>query len=427
MEISYKKFNTLEKTTFIFFSTWVVLQIIFLIIYWNHIDVPDACEYIKHALEVCETHELYPSEMHLYDRFTHAPGFSNFLALLYAIFGTVRVNMIVNFFMSIAIIYEIFYLANKLFNKETACFAVILYTTLCSTWFVNLHILSDHPSYFLFLTGLCLSTSKKWYYVVLAGIFYALSYTIRPTVMAYIVGSIAIMLFYKRKLFYYLCLLVPYFLILYGIGKYYESKIGIFTNTSSLGGYGLMHSVNEETATYADTRVFDHKNNSAYIENEESFTFAQKDSIWKTRAIEIIKKDPVRLIKLAPLRLLRAFSHDAWSQEDVVWIHDYNNAIQSSNPQRALIMRHLRQGAYSLTYYLIIIVFILSIIKNWRDIFTIKGGLIVILFLKLCVNLISIAEVRGHYAFLFVMVIWAAYFIEQQYHNYLLRKQHYLY
>lgn len=422
MELRLKKMNALEKTAFIFFIIWVLLQIIFLFIYWNHTDVPDASEYIKHALEVCNTHELYPSKMHMYDRYTHAPGLVNFLALLNTVFGTVKVDMIINFLMSIAIIYEIFYLANKLFNKETAYFAVILYTTLCSTWFVNLHILSDHPSYFLFLTGLCLSTNKKWYYVLLASICYALSYTIRPTVMAFIVGSIIIMLFYKRKFYYYLCLVVPYLLILYGIGKYNESRIDIYTNTSSLGGFGLMHSVNEETSSYANMSVFNHKYNSAYIENAESYTFAEKDSIWKARSIELIKKDPIRLIKLAPLRLLRQYSHDAWTQEDIVWVHDYENAIKSDNPKLALTMRYFRQLIFSLSYYFIIFIFIISLIKNKRDIFTEKGGILIILLLEIGVALISIAEIRSHYAFLFVMAIWAAYYLHQRYKKFELQK-----
>lgn len=405
-----KSLTKLERLTMGVAVAWVMIQVLMMLIYWNHPDEPDSHEYITHAMDVVSTGELYPSAMHVYDRFIHAPGWSNWLALVYMVFGTVRVQMVLNLLMSICILAEVYYIARELFDCRTSCFAVIIYCSLCSTWFVGLHLLSDHPSYFLFLTAFCLSLNKKWYWVSVAGIVYALSYTIRPTVMAYLAGSLFVMWFLHRRWSHYVLLLVPYFLLLYGIGKYTESRIGIYLNTSSLGGFGLMHGWNEEATPWANMGVFGHKGNSAYIENAEHKTFAEKDSIWRTRAISLFLKDPVRILKLGPQRTFRYYSHDTWPQEDVVWVHDYDRVVHSENPKAELLKRNLRQAAFSLTYYLMFILFVLSLFHHWREALSAKGALLVILLLSTGVTFLFPAEVRSHYAFLFAMVIWAAYY-----------------
>ena len=404
----------LERITLYVSIVWVTIQIVLLFIYWGHPDGNDEIRYIGHAMDVVATGELYPSAMHVYDLFIHAPGWSNWLAVVYLLFGTVRVQMVINLLMNIGILVEIFYISLRLFDRRTACFSVIIYCSLCSTWFVDLHLLSDHPSYFLFLTAFCLAMNRRWYWVVLAGLIYALSYTIRPTVMAFLVGSIVLMWFMHRRWNYYLLLLVPYFLLLYGIGKHTESRIGIYLNTSSLGGFGMMHGWNEETAPWADMTVFEHKGNSAYIENAEYLTFAEKDSIWKARAIDLFIDDPVRILKLGPQRTFRYYSHDAWPLEEVIWRNDYERAINSENPQTELLKRHLRQAAFSLTYYLMMILFILSLFRFWRGALSGRGALLVIWGLSTGVTFWFPAEVRGHYAFLFTMVIWASYYLRMR-------------
>lgn len=412
-----KGLSKLERITLYVSILWVAIQIVLLFFYWDHPDGNDEKEYIKHAMDVVATGELYPSAMHVYDLFVHAPGWSNWLAVVYLLFETVRVQMVINLLVNVCILVEIFYISLRLFDKCTACIAVIIYCSLCSTWFVDLHMLSDHPSYFLSLTAFCITMSRRWYWVVVAGLIYALSYTIRPTVMAFLVGSVVLMWFMHRRWSHYVLLLVPYFLLLYGIGKYTESRIGIYLNTSSLGGFGMMHGWNEEATPWANMTVFEHKGNSAYIEDAEHMTFAEKDSIWKARAIAIFFGDPVRMLKLGPQRTFRYYSHDAWTQEDVVWVCDYERAIHSDNPQAELLKRHLRQSVFSLTYYVMIILFVLSLFYFWREVLSGKGALLVILGFSTSVTFFFPAEVRGHYAFLFTMVIWASYYLRMRLAN----------
>lgn len=402
-----------KKAAIIVALLWVLAQIVLMIIYWNHTQVSDARQYCSSALQVVTTGHTYPSMANVNDMYIHAPGFVNFLALQYWIFGTFKANYIINFILNIFILFEIYYLGRKLFSEKVGNFAVIIYCLIFSNMFVPLHNMSDHPSYFLMLTGLCLTLSKKWYYLVIASVCYALAYTFRPTVMAFMVCSIVFLIVYKRKALSYVCLIVPYFVVLIAIGEYNKKQCGYFLTTSSLGGFGLAHGANPETATYANMTVFWHKDNKvAYIENGQNLSFATKDSIWRARATQWIKDNPKRYFSLCIPRLLRAYSADWWSLDDVVVLHGYENAIHSANPQKAMLQRRLMQFVESIPYYLMILLFIVSLVINRKSILSKRGVLLIITALSMGVALLGVAELRSHYAYLFVMVLWAAYGVD---------------
>lgn len=403
------KGNKLQSLTVVVAALWIVVQIVILVLGWNHTLQPDSVEYTTNAKFSYEHGVLYPSIYNLYDRFTHAPGLVNFLIVVYAIFGTFKAAMILNLLMNVAILYEIYYVAKFFFNDKVACVSVLLYCIIIVPLFVPLHILSDHPSYFLFLTGFCLSLQKKWYWVVLAGVCYALSYTIRPTVLAYLVASVVFLIVNKRSYRYYLYLLIPYIGILYGIGKYFENKIGIYTNTSHISGYGMMHSANEKTWAGPDMSFDRDPKNSGYIANADKLTFAEKDSIWKTRAIQWVKDNPKRYALLAPQRFFRCYALDYWSLQDAFEDNQYENAIHSPNPEKALRNLRLKQMMVSVPYYLVLLLFVIALIINIRSVFTSKGIILIITALYTGTTFFLLAEHRGHYSFLFPMVIWAAY------------------
>ena len=159
---------------------------------------------------------------------------------------------------------EIYFLGRKIFNERIANIAVIIYCFIFSNLFAPLHSLSDHPSYFLALSGLCLALSKKWYYIALAGVCYAISYTFRPTVMAFVVCSIIYLFANRNRFTSYVYLLIPYIFLLTGIGICNKARIGHCVNTSSLAGYGLAHSANPETTFIQYGDVYSKRRNDKF-------------------------------------------------------------------------------------------------------------------------------------------------------------------
>ena len=406
--------DKLALATSITACVWVIIQIVLLILGWNYSITPDEVEYTRNALHVVDTHTLYPSKENLYDTFIHSPGVVNYIALLYAVFGSLRSEWIANIFMNIIILFEIFYIAKTFFNKKVGYIATIIYCTIVTTWFVPLHFLSDHPSFFLFLSGFCLSIQKKWYWVILGGVCYALGYTIRPTVLAYVVTSIVMLIILKRRWYYCLCLLLPYIGILYGIGKYFEKEMGVYVNSTYASGFCLKHAANEETWAGPNMTFAWHPNNSGYIENANEKTFVEKDSIWKARTIEWIKDNPSRYALLAPQRFFRSFALDDWSTNDVFVKDAYGQAINSENPSRALTILRIKQFMISIPYYFMLLLFIYSLFKYRKELISAKGVILLITLLYAGTTPLTVAEHRSHYAFLFPMVIWAAYGIERK-------------
>lgn len=409
------KSNKLQSLTFVVAVLWVIVQIVILVLGWNHRLSPDSVEFTANAKFSYEHEVLYPSIYNLYDRFTHAPGLVNFLIVVYAIFGTFKAAIILNLLMNVAILYEVYYVAKFFFNVKVAYVSVLLYCIIIVPLFVPLHILSDHPSYFLFLTGFCLSLQKKWYWVVLAGVCYALSYTIRPTVLAYLVASIVFLVVNKRSYRYHFYLLIPYIGLLYGIGKYFENEIGIYTNTSHISGYGMMHAANEKTWAGPDMSFDGDPQNSGYIANADKLTFAEKDSIWRTRAIQWIKDHPQQYLMLAPQRFFRSYALDYWSLQDAFEDNQYENAIHSSNPEKALRDLRLKQMMVSVPYYLVMMLFVVALIIHRKQVFSNKGVILIITALFTGTTFLFAAEHRSHYAFLFPMVIWAAFGVTEYY------------
>lgn len=402
-----------KKTARITACVWLALQIIVIIVYWNHPATNDDLSYCRRALLTLGQGSTYPSMANLYDDYIHAPGLVNLLAAVYWVFGTFKANYVLNLLLNVGVLAEVYYLGKKVFNQRVACLSVIFYCCILSHLFVPLHNISDHPAYFLSLSGLCLCMGKRWWQLVAAGLLFAAAYTFRPTVMAFVACGAVYLLLHRARWTSFVALFATFFVALVLVGQHNRNQTGIFVTTSILAGYGLAHSANPETQVYANVQVFDHPHNEVtYIHHRHRLTFAQKDSIWRARAANWIANNPCAYAKLALPRVLRSYSTDWWTLEDVVVVHDYDRAMRSDNPSRAMKLRRTKQFVESIPYYLVVLLFGFSLIINRKRIFSYQGGLLVITALALGYATLSIAELRFHYAFVFVMVLWAAYGVD---------------
>lgn len=59
-----------------------------------------------------------------------------------------------------------------------------------------------------------------------------------------------------------------------------------------------------------------------------------------------------------------------------------------------------------------ILLFIISLFINRRKIISERGVILIITALAFGYSMVSIAELRFHYTFIFVIVLWAAYGVE---------------
>jgi hypothetical protein len=99
------KYMTIKKATLIVFALWCLLQLVIMVVYFNHELVPDSAKYISDALQSLTTGTPYPSQKNLYDTYIFAPGFVAYLTIIIRLFGTYKAAMIINLLMNIGIVW----------------------------------------------------------------------------------------------------------------------------------------------------------------------------------------------------------------------------------------------------------------------------------------------------------------------------------
>lgn len=154
------------KNKWILFIVWMTLQAILLSIFHNVLQFNDTIGAITNATYCYENKVLSPNTSNIWDVYIQAPGFTNYLAFIYFIFGTFKAAQWIALLMNGAIILELYWLTNRLYNQRVAIIAAILYGIMLSNIFASVYILSEVPFLFLSLSGLCLviSGNVKNYY-----------------------------------------------------------------------------------------------------------------------------------------------------------------------------------------------------------------------------------------------------------------------
>lgn len=404
-------FVTLRKVTLRTLLIWIIIQIVLVIVYWNNDQGPDQQGYMSHALQCFGIGSTYPSVLNLYDQYLQSPGMVNYLLLQHILFGTTNfsIDKIFNIFLNIGIVINIFYLGKRFFGQATAYLSVIIFCCLPTNIFAPIWVLSELPYLFLALTGFNLSLSKKWWLVVLAAVLYGVAHTFRPLVLAFLLTSVIFYCIQRRRLQYYPLVIIPYVLVLFLIGMYNKSNTGYFVTSSTTGGYNLIMSANNRALARPDFSIFDDKTNIAYIPNRYSRTFAEKDSVYKARAIEWIKEHPFRYAALYLEKVGRLWSGDVWSMPKFSQWDDYDYIRTLPEPGNRVLIRRMIQAIEGIPYYIMMIFFFITLYKCRDSIFTKKGLFLIILFLGTAGTCLFTVEVRFHYPYVFCIILWTAF------------------
>lgn len=397
-----------EKWFYIFVLLWALLQLIIIIAYYHLPFGPDAKGYESHAISCYNLGSTYPSINNLYDTYIQAPGLVNALIPVYAIFHSVRPFFFLNLLMNVAILFEIVYLGKKFFSDNVGYLSGVIYALLLSNVFAPANLCSEVHYLFLSLSGFCLSLKDKPISQILAGGAYALAYTVRPLVLAFVVASIVYHLVRKIKKINPVLLLLTFCLILCSIASYNYKKVGTPLISSSTGGYNLLMTANDHATPLPNHSIYYDKDGFAHSQIVGHLTFYEKNNKWKQEAIAWIKKHPGRYLLLCVERVGVMFNKDVWSVPSLLGnLDNPDYAIKSGSKYKIILCQLIKMG-YSLWYYLIIIFFVASICKNRKWIFSKKGVLLLIFALGVGGTCLFPMEHRYHYPYMFIVAIWAA-------------------
>ncbi len=408
INISLKNLRTVTLSTV---ALWILVQIVLVVVYWDIMQGIDQCRYMYYALDCYQSGTTYPSIKNLYDQYLQAPGMVNFLMLQHILFGTTTFNVgkIINILLNLGIVFNIYYLAKRFFSLYTAYTTVIIYCLLPTNWFAPIWLYSELPYLCLTLTGFSLSLNKKGWMIIIASFLFGIAHTFRPLVLAFLLTSVGYYWLEKRRVYDYVFVVIPYLMVLWCVGTHNKSNTGYFVTSSTTGGYNLIMSANDRALARPEFNIFDDSTNIAYIPNRKMMTFAEKDSIYKARAIHWIAEHPIRYLALYVEKVGRLWSGDVWSIPKFSQWDDYDYISTLPNPSRRLLIRRVIQAIEGLPYYVVLMLFFWSLFKCRSDIFSQKGLFLFILLLGTAGTCLFTVELRFHYPYLFCIVLWAAY------------------
>ncbi len=392
---------------------WILSQVIIVLTLNDMLQWPDSARtYIPQAIWHYQSGTFYPTEHNLYDNFIQAIGYINFLVLMLNLFGSFIVVMFSNVLMNIGVICCIYYLANRFFNESVACISVILYCLILSNVFMPLYIMSDLPSLFFSLVGFCLLLNKRWYIVLIGSLFLGVAHTIRSYEMAFLIPTLIYYIIHKVSWKKYLILVLPYCCIICMAGFYSKSQTNEFVTCSTTNGFASIKVALGDGKTDAGNNIFVDKSSPIYQGLPGSYTFAQKDSIWKERARPGIKRNLVKHILYWPYRIYKMYQLDTFFIPSTA---RFNKANISDEERKASIIHKLYQLGWiwnNFVYIAVIIMFFMSLLLNRNFLMSEKGLLLLVLLIMSCGLTLVIAEERYHYPCVFLLCIWAAYGVD---------------
>ena len=406
--------NKLPKIALGISIIWVIAQIVLIVYFWGYPQKDDAGAYISRALRCFSNGEWYLMMEDVYSTYIVTPGLINFLILQLRIFGTVNFNAILNLFLNIAMLLEVYYLGKKFFSERIGLISVIIFCLLYSNLFIVLGANTENSFLFLCLSALCLVLSGKWKYVIVAALLFALANWIRPLAIIYIFASIVYFFITKAKFYNYIALIIPYIFVLFIIGTVTEKKIGYFVYQSTTSGYNLLMTAHNNADGYVNHSIYE-EGNIGFIENGNSVTFAEKDSIWKIRSFKWIKEYPVRFMTLYLKKMLIVYSTDTWSNSSHWGVNSgllsglINDASKFSIES---LVNIIKRGASSIPYYVTMAFFFYALWINRSKIHNVKLIFFVIFITGNIITCIFPAITRYKYPFIFVIIIYAAWGID---------------
>ncbi|MDR2120051.1 MAG: glycosyltransferase family 39 protein [Tannerella sp.] len=397
----------LFRITVITFCAWIIAQVVTLCYYRDAPQFSDAAMYDEYARQ-CYAHKtLYPDATQVYTNYIFNPGYVNWLLLHFLVFGSLSFVNVCNILLNVLIVWEIFLLAKYFFDRQTALISVILYCLLPSNTLIVQTHLTELPFMAAVLGAVCSVRRDKYLLLALAGILLAAANWIRPVALLFLLPVVIYMFMHKFHARNYLSLLLPLFAATLLIGVCSKSSSGYFVYQSSSGGFNLVQGANDHADGGYGKECFK-EGNLGYIEDMAHRTFAERDSIWKARSVEWIKKNPVGYISLIPVKFARMW----WGDDYLGGFLKGNPSFMSTNPSAVQKIQRVLSGfLFSLTYYVVMLCFMTALFKlrkkRNRDMY------LLLLPIVLCtvMQVLIYGSQRYHYPCIPFVIFFAAWWI----------------
>ena len=411
-----KKLNLATKVAIALF---MIIQIVLLIVFFKSPQFSDQVVHMRLATGAFNENSLYPTANNLYDSYIVAPGLINFLIFQLKLLGTMDYNGVFQFAMNMAMLYEVYYIAKFFFSKTVGYIAAILYCLVYSNYLGILIWGTEIPFMFLGMTGLCLCLTTKWYNVLIATVLFAIANTIRPLSILFIITIVIFFAFSKVNWKHYLLLFIPFFVLNFGYGKFNETRMG-YVSKSTTGGTNLLQTANDyaDGTTTKGSKIIKLKESKYAYKNNKDKTVFEKDKMWHDAGIEWIKKNPGKYFKMFFYKVPYMYADDSWPERLVIRDYYFRKTSPDSKVKRTYAISMIIKN---IPYYIVFILALFGVVAYRKDLYKNRKKAYISLLAYIIIGtggtVLMPVMARYHYPFLFVLIIFAAYTIEQIYNR----------
>ncbi len=396
---------------------------------WGH--------YIALARECYDAEQWYPMAEHIReDNYIFAPGLVNLLIAEARICHGIWVNKWLYLLMNMGMMAMTADMVRRMFSAKVACWTLAISCLLYSNWFITLSANSELPFLFLCITGLWMVVfsedqgkcwhggSRRWMigavYLV-AGICMALANWIRPLGFIYV---LAVVLFaamtlkgeHRRRRIVErgMIVIIGFGMMVAVIGETTRMRTGHFICQSTTGGFNLIMSANDQAFGGVDTQVWQDPSSTAYIRDIERYDCLQRDSIWRTRAVDWILAHPVRYTALYLKKMPILLAEDSWTDQRIFPSDQfYYKWRHGEYTSQEVALKLLLKMSKSLPYYIMLVLACLGMVTLWRRHDRYGIWLMTVLVAVVMITCLFPVQPRYHYPVLWILVVMAAWGAER--------------
>lgn len=405
---------SLKRVAWFCFGLSILLQIFYIATCGTEQE-SDALTYVRLAEQTNAEDTIYPSSQNIYRNYIFAPGYVNFLALLFRIFGSVKAIQFVNVGLMIVLILELFYLSRKYISDRVAYIVLLLFSFYPTTYGMVYYTCTEIFYMVLVFGAIYFFLKQKWQWVCLAGIMAAVANWVRPflPVLLLTIAGLTFATVPKRYRIRNLIVFTLSVLAVVGtIGTMSYLRMGYFNFQSTTSGVNLIMGANADADGSYEPAVFE-EGNIGYIADIEDKTFKERDAYWRSQGLSWILEHPAKWIGLFPAKFFYMYAIDSYAlgqfSGDVhrrAESRDYCIGMVSSFPHWGILECLV---AYNQLFYMICLCLSLyGIVLSVKNKNFIVLALVLYWLLGTGLTLATVGGARYHYPYMPVVFLLAA-------------------
>ncbi len=420
---THKYLKYLKALSVLSFCLMLSVQL-YLIFTFRGEQISDAASYVRLARSAAGNGHWYPYYSNLSDVYIQGNGLINLIILIFKITPNIKAVYFMNLLLSQALFWSGYYITIKISkSKSTGYIYTICFSLLGTFWGEVVAVRTETLYSALAFAAIAVLLSDKKAKFVLCGALLALANWVRPLAIVFLLAGFVYMIYNKFNFKKYMQLIGASLALVALIGTFAYYQCGNFIFQASTSSINLLMGANDDADGSYNNTVFN-EGNIGYISDEDKSEFDYKDysAYYKRAALDWIKDNPAKYLRLIPVKLFYLFSTDTYSAQSF-----FDNTINTSGKNYLVRLKDillLKSGVApafgdavaiftQLGYMALVMLFMAStvfVLKKgiWRTVLP----LYVIFVLGTVMTIITVGGARYHFPYLPIFIIMSSLFID---------------